>query len=103
MEHLSSESLPAKDLDWLPHKACHWFRVQRFAGADVTHSRSFDASEPSVAAVVGSLNRYGTKYSCRVKIQGHRQEMIQVGTLLYKLEAIDPKAHSAALRAALEC
>ena len=48
------------------------------AGADVTHSRGFDSAEPSVAAVVGSLNRYATRYSCRIKIQGHRQEMIQV-------------------------
>ena len=52
------------------------------AGADVTHSRSFDSSEPSVAAVVGSLNRSATRYSCRVKIQGYRQEMIQVSHII---------------------
>lgn len=57
----------------------HWCVL---AGADVTHSRSFDSTEPSVAAVVGSLNRFATRYSCRVKIQGHRQEMIQVRSLL---------------------
>lgn len=43
----------------------------------MTHSRSFDVSEPSVAAVVGSVNASCTRYSARVKMQGHRVEMIQ--------------------------
>ena len=48
------------------------------AGADVTHSRSFDTSEPSVAAVVGSINPSCTRYAAQIKLQGHRVEMVQV-------------------------
>lgn len=44
----------------------------------MTHSRSFDKSEPSVAAVVGSTDVNATTYACEVNLQGHRQEMIQV-------------------------
>lgn len=47
------------------------------AGADVTHSRSFDASEPSVAAVVASQDKTCTHFAAQVRMQGHRVEMIQ--------------------------
>ena len=52
--------------------------VELSAGADVTHSRSFDTSEPSVAAVVGSINPSCTRYAAQIKLQGHRVEMVQV-------------------------
>lgn len=52
--------------------------MQTSAGADVTHSRSFDTSEPSVAAVVASMNKSCTRFSCAVRMQGHRVEIIQV-------------------------
>ena len=52
--------------------------VELPAGADVTHSRSFDTSEPSVAAVVGSINPSCTRYAAQIKLQGHRVEMVQV-------------------------
>lgn len=55
-------------------------------GADVTHSRSFNKNEPSVAAVVASMDQYASTYACEVKMQGHRQEVIQV--FLIKLGVI---------------
>lgn len=55
--------------------------VMMCAGADVTHSRSFLKTEPSVAAVVASMDPNATTYACEVKMQGHRQEMIQVCTV----------------------
>ncbi len=45
-------------------------------GADVTHPTSRDESEPSVAAVVGSLDAYLARFSTRVLLQAHRQEVI---------------------------
>ena len=52
--------------------------LMTWSGADVTHSRSYDKSEPSVAAVVASMDPNASTYACEVKMQGHRQEMIQV-------------------------
>ena len=47
------------------------------AGADVTHPRGFSVTEPSVAAVVGSLDSNTARYAARIRLQGHRIEIIQ--------------------------
>ncbi|DBA92483.1 TPA: hypothetical protein ACH3X1_002716 [Trebouxia sp. C0004] len=46
-------------------------------GADVTHPMGFNRSTPSIASVVGSIDRYATRYAERSRLQGHRVEMIQ--------------------------
>ncbi|OQV17169.1 Protein argonaute-2 [Hypsibius exemplaris] len=46
-------------------------------GADVTHpSPGEGMNKPSIAAVVASYNVFFTKYSARVRAQGHREEMM---------------------------
>ena len=47
------------------------------AGADVTHPMGFSETEPSIAAVVGSLDRFCSRYAAEVLLQGHRVEIIQ--------------------------
>ncbi len=37
----------------------------------------FSETEPSIAAVVGSLDRYCSRYAAEVLLQGHRVEIIQ--------------------------
>jgi len=51
-------------------------------GADVTHPMGFNRSTPSIASVVGSIDRYATRYAERSRLQGHRVEMIQVRSAL---------------------
>ncbi|KAK9837636.1 hypothetical protein WJX74_001800 [Apatococcus lobatus] len=46
-------------------------------GADVTHPMGFSESEPSIAAVVGSMDRYLSRYAAEVQLQPHRLEIIQ--------------------------
>ena len=46
-------------------------------GADVTHPSPGDMKTPSIAAVVGSLDRYASRYCARVRIQKMREEIIQ--------------------------
>lgn len=48
------------------------------AGADVTHPLGFSHTEPSVGAIVGSLNKELSRFASRVWLQGHRVEMLQV-------------------------
>jgi len=45
-------------------------------GGDVTHPSPGEHVKPSVAALVGSMNRDASKYQCEVQAQTHRQEMI---------------------------
>ena len=54
-------------------------------GADVTHPMGFNRATPSIASVVGSIDRYATRYAERSRLQGHRVEMIQVGMPLHPL------------------
>ena len=63
-----------------------------FLGADVTHPGAGDKSNPSIAAVVASKDSYPTLYNAEVRVQKHRQEMIDdlkemVKTLLKKFRA----------------
>lgn len=48
-----------------------------FFGADVTHPAAGDDKKPSIAAVVGSIDGHPSRYSASVRIQQHRQEIIQ--------------------------
>ncbi len=48
------------------------------AGADVTHPTGFLETEPSIAAVVASMDAATACYCSRTIIQGHRQEIIPV-------------------------
>ncbi|XP_074656844.1 protein argonaute-2-like isoform X2 [Tubulanus polymorphus] len=48
-----------------------------FLGADVTHPPAGDTAKPSIAAVVGSMDAHPSRYSATVRIQRHRQEIIQ--------------------------
>nr|QKV26109.1 argonaute-1 [Pinctada fucata] len=48
-----------------------------FLGADVTHPPAGDTTKPSIAAVVGSMDAHPSRYSATVRIQQHRQEIIQ--------------------------
>ena len=47
-------------------------------GADVTHPVGFNTASPSVAAVVGSLDRALSQYASEILLQGHRVELITV-------------------------
>ena len=44
----------------------------------MTHPLGFSHSEPSVAALVGSLDKECSQFASRVWLQGHRIEMLQV-------------------------
>ncbi|KAK9811199.1 hypothetical protein WJX73_009529 [Symbiochloris irregularis] len=57
----------------------NWARAADFMvmGADVTHPMGFGSTEPSVAALVGSLDKDLGRFASRVWLQGHRVEMLQ--------------------------
>ncbi|XP_039253846.2 protein argonaute-2-like [Styela clava] len=48
-----------------------------FFGADVTHPPAGDMRKPSIAAVVGSMDAHPSRYCATVRVQQHRQEIIQ--------------------------
>ncbi|XP_054978744.1 protein argonaute-2-like [Sorex araneus] len=48
-----------------------------FLGADVTHPAAGDDKKPSIAAVVGSMDTHPIRYCASVRVQQHRQEIIQ--------------------------
>ncbi|GAU44133.1 hypothetical protein TSUD_99210 [Trifolium subterraneum] len=75
----------------LPSQLPRLFNIDEpmmFMGADVTHPHPLDDSNPSVAAVVASMNwPTANKYISRIRSQTHRQEIIadlsaMVGELL---------------------
>ncbi|XP_054808821.1 protein argonaute 7 isoform X2 [Prosopis cineraria] len=75
----------------LPSQIPRLFQIDEpaiFMGADVTHPHPLDDFNPSIAAVVGSMNwPTANKYISRMRSQTHRQEIIQdlgamVGELL---------------------
>ncbi|XP_033120381.1 protein argonaute-2-like isoform X1 [Anneissia japonica] len=47
-----------------------------FLGADVTHPPAGDEKKPSIAAVVGSMDAHPSRYAATVRVQQHRQEII---------------------------
>jgi len=48
-----------------------------FLGADVTHPPVGDSRKPSIAAVVGSQDAHPSRYAATVRVQKHRQEIIE--------------------------
>ncbi|KAK4336897.1 hypothetical protein RND71_043462 [Anisodus tanguticus] len=48
-----------------------------FFGADVTHPPAGDTKKPSIAAVVASMDAHPSRYAATVRVQQHRQELIQ--------------------------
>ena len=66
----------------LNFSSCRGIQLIRFlggaTGADVTHPVGFNQSSPSVAAVVGSLDRYLSCFGARIMLQGHRVELLTV-------------------------
>lgn len=48
-----------------------------FLGADVTHPPAGDTKKPSIAALVGSMDAHPSRYAATVRVQQHRQEIIQ--------------------------
>lgn len=55
-----------------------------FLGADVTHPPAGDNKRPSIAAVVGSMDGHPSRYAATVRVQQHRQEIIQDLTSMVK-------------------
>ncbi|CBY20341.1 unnamed protein product [Oikopleura dioica] len=47
-----------------------------FIGADVTHPPAGDKRKPSIAAVVASMDGHPSRYCAAVRVQKHRQEVI---------------------------
>jgi hypothetical protein len=43
----------------------------------VTHPPAGDNKKPSIAAVVGSMDAHPSRYAATVRVQQHRQEIIQ--------------------------
>jgi eukaryotic translation initiation factor 2C len=61
----------------VPKLRCPVFKDQPviFLGADVTHPspQGFNKDQPSIAAVVGSIDNMMCKYACQVRCQKHKQ------------------------------
>ncbi|KAI9222949.1 Piwi domain-containing protein [Blastocladiella britannica] len=56
-----------------------------FMGADVTHPAQ-EIRSPSIASVVGSMDRYGARYACATRIQPIRAEIIlDIGSMVVEL------------------
>nr|XP_035923052.1 protein argonaute-2-like [Halichoerus grypus] len=57
-----------------------------FLGAEVTHPPAGDRKEPSIAAVMGSMDAHPNRYCATVWVQQHRQEIIQdLATMVHEL------------------
>lgn len=68
-------------------------------GADVTHPQSFDENEPSVGAVVASMDAYLGQFAARVLALGHREERMTMHEAItdlfkqfYKRNNVKPEA-----------
>ncbi|XP_018496698.1 protein argonaute-2 [Galendromus occidentalis] len=48
-----------------------------FFGCDVTHPPAGDTKKPSIAAVVGSMDAHPSRYAATVRVQQHRQEIVE--------------------------
>lgn len=59
-----------------------------FLGADVTHPPAGDNKKPSIAAVVGSMDAHPSRYAATVRVQQHRQEIIQELSSMVRLVTI---------------
>jgi eukaryotic translation initiation factor 2C len=59
-----------------------------FLGADVTHPPAGDNKKPSIAAVVGSMDAHPSRYAATVRVQQHRQEIIQELSSMVRLVAL---------------
>lgn len=57
-------------------------------GADVTHPPAGDNKKPSIAAVVGSMDAHPSRYAATVRVQQHRQEIIQELSSMVRYEII---------------
>ncbi|KAL5236624.1 hypothetical protein ACI65C_004034 [Semiaphis heraclei] len=57
-----------------------------FLGANVIHQPSGDHKKPSIAAVVGSMDAHPSRYAATVRLQEHRQEIIQdLSSMIWEL------------------
>nr|CAD7264999.1 unnamed protein product [Timema shepardi] len=65
-----------------------------FLGADVTHPPAGDNKKPSIAAVVGSMDAHPSRYAATVRVQQHRQEIIQELSSMVRLFCADKKEQS---------
>lgn len=52
-------------------------RPAMIMGADVNHPPAGDTKAPSIAAVVGSMDRFASKFATEVRPQEHRVEIVQ--------------------------
>ncbi len=59
----------------------------------MTHPRGFSVTEPSVAAVVGSLDSNTARYAARIRLQGHRIEIIQARAFVLRCHFTQLAAH----------
>src|SRR5699024_7295983 len=64
-------------LDFLSHRPKVFNEPVIFLGADVTHPPAGDNKKPSIAAVVASMDGHPSRYAATVRVQQHRQEIIQ--------------------------
>ncbi|TKR83033.1 hypothetical protein L596_016687 [Steinernema carpocapsae] len=55
-----------------------------FLGCDITHPPAGDSRKPSIAAVVGSMDAHPSRYAATVRVQQHRQEIIQELTYMVR-------------------
>ena len=58
----------------------------------------FSETEPSIAAVVGSLDRFCSRYVAEVLLQGHRVEIIQARLCTLRLGVLQCRDLSMAIR-----
>lgn len=55
----------------------------------MTHPPAGDNKKPSIAAVVGSMDAHPSRYAATVRVQQHRQEVIQELSAMVRYGRID--------------